>query len=148
LPQFHGIGERPDFYIVPSKTVADFCSSTHKQWVAERKADGSHHKDSSMRLFEDKDGKYKEKWGLLGLELGMPHSTAMSSFMDRMSDFEPKVITPCHTCRHRISGLTCKAFPQQIPLEILDGRNLHRQPYPGDHGIQYLGREQVPETPK
>jgi hypothetical protein len=33
--------------------------------------------------------------------------------------------------------VTCAAFPDGIPDEILDGRNLHLESYPGDHDIQY-----------
>jgi len=31
----------------------------------------------------------------------------------------------------------CKAFPDGIPNEIVSGKNLHLEPYEGDHGIQY-----------
>jgi hypothetical protein len=31
----------------------------------------------------------------------------------------------------------CSAFPKGIPDEIAYGDNLHLEPYPGDHGIQY-----------
>jgi hypothetical protein len=58
---------------------------------------------------------------------------------NRMNNFEPEVLTPCHTCKHRISGLTCKAFLDGIPQEILLGKHQHRKPYPGDRGIQYEG---------
>ena len=66
------IGKRPDFYIVPSKTVADYCSTKHREWLAGKKKDGSSRKDSSMRVFEDKEGLYKESWGFLGLDTDTP----------------------------------------------------------------------------
>ena len=31
----------------------------------------------------------------------------------------------------------CTAFPKGIPVEIAQGKNMHVDPYPGDHGIQY-----------
>lgn len=47
-------------------------------------------------------------------------------------------IPPCWTCRHKTPGAaTCTAFPGGIPADILDGRNQHREPYPGDNGIRY-----------
>jgi len=47
------------------------------------------------------------------------------------------ILTPCHTCKHRTGPLTCAAFKLRIPITILEGGHLHREPYPGDHGIQY-----------
>lgn len=50
-------------------------------------------------------------------------------------------ISPCASCKHFRTGSrtnpTCDAFPDGIPEEILFGRNDHRKPFPGDHGIQY-----------
>jgi hypothetical protein len=31
----------------------------------------------------------------------------------------------------------CAAFPDGIPDEIIDGDDLHIQPFPGDNGIRY-----------
>ena len=44
----------------------------------------------------------------------------------------------CNTCKHFINNtLTCKAFPERIPNDILDGKANHKKPFEGDHGIQY-----------
>lgn len=54
----------------------------------------------------------------------------------------------CSTCRHYRSpfsredgnwdgGPFCDAFPDSIPDEILTNRLDHRQPLPGDHGVQW-----------
>ena len=46
----------------------------------------------------------------------------------------------CLECRHfreEAKGLTCDAFPHGIPKPILMTEVEHREPYPGDHGIQF-----------
>lgn len=67
LVALHPLGERPDFYIVPSTVVARHVKSTHDSWLAGKKSDGTSRKDSAIRNFTDVDGKYKEAWHLLGL---------------------------------------------------------------------------------
>ena len=43
----------------------------------------------------------------------------------------------CYSCKHYNKDLTCKAFPNRIPIEILRGKHDHRAPFEGDRGIQY-----------
>lgn len=42
---------------------------------------------------------------------------------------------------------TYDAFPQGIPIEIMDGQDFHRIPYDGDSGIQFESIEKF-EKPK
>ena len=50
----------------------------------------------------------------------------------------PMATPPCWTCRHKHSGTnTCTAFPTGIPDMISSGQHQHREPFVGDHGIQY-----------
>jgi hypothetical protein len=52
----------------------------------------------------------------------------------------------CTWCRHlRDSGVDrqCDAFPNGIPMAIWKGESDHREPFPGDNGIQF----EAVETP-
>jgi len=53
----------------------------------------------------------------------------------------------CLPCKHfnreaysETGKKTCEAFPDGIPGEIWKGDNVHKAPYPGDHGIQFEPR--------
>lgn len=43
----------------------------------------------------------------------------------------------CFTCKHFRGGDQCAAFPNLIPDEIMGGDSNHREPFEGDHGVQY-----------
>lgn len=49
----------------------------------------------------------------------------------------------CEYCLHKQRGLTCDAFPEGIPDELIQ-RGEHKTPYKGDGGIRF---EQAPEKP-
>jgi hypothetical protein len=59
-------GTNPDYYIVPSRTVAKEVRENHKRWLATPGRKGQAHRDNSMRLFT-KAQRYKDRWDLLRL---------------------------------------------------------------------------------
>lgn len=74
-------------------------------------------------------------------ELAPGHS---SPFTD--DEFEEDISTfslVCSFCTHLIDEdlRICRAFPQGIPIEIWHNENSHREPYDGDHNIQFKRRE-------
>lgn len=49
----------------------------------------------------------------------------------------PRTIA-CNTCKHFTPfTITCKAFPEGIPEEILGGEDDHKLPVRGDRGLRY-----------
>jgi hypothetical protein len=63
----HAVGHHLDYYVVPGKDVAEYISTSHREWLAGKKKDGSPRKDSSMWVFRDDEGVYREAWSSLGL---------------------------------------------------------------------------------
>jgi hypothetical protein len=55
----------PDFFIVPSKTVAKYCKENHKKWLQELGRKGNIHRDNPVRKFDDTEGKYLNRWDLI-----------------------------------------------------------------------------------
>ena len=59
--------ERPDFFIVHSKIVADSVRVGHARWLKEPGKLGQPRNDSSIRKFQDYKKEYLEAWPSLGL---------------------------------------------------------------------------------
>lgn len=68
------------------------------------------------------------------------HAMAKDHVTDRWaeSNLHLQISSPeCLKCRHYGANLTCLAFPAGIPEDIIGQRILHRDPIPGDGGIQF-----------
>ena len=59
---------QPTFYVVPRSDVAKYVRESHQQWLATPGRKGQPHRDTDMRRFKDPDGKFKDRWDLLGLD--------------------------------------------------------------------------------
>jgi hypothetical protein len=56
------------------------------------------------------------------------------------------IFSPCIDCRNYLVAYTCKAFPEGIPQQFLDGGHDHKTPFPGDHGIMFEGMTETEQT--
>lgn len=59
--------KEPDYFIVPSKTVALYITSSHSAWLKTPDRKGENHKDTPLRKFIDPKEQYKDRWEILGL---------------------------------------------------------------------------------
>tara|TARA_Y100000310_G_C20364460_1_gene660512 strand:- start:256 stop:711 length:456 start_codon:yes stop_codon:yes gene_type:complete len=60
--------EKPEYHIAPSKDVAEYVSKRHKKWLETPGRSGEMHKDTAIRIWDDPDRKYLDRWDLLGLD--------------------------------------------------------------------------------
>jgi len=58
-------GIRPKFFVVPSEVVAQYISTSHKNWLNKPGRNGQQHNDNQMRRFDDLEGQYLESWSLI-----------------------------------------------------------------------------------
>ena len=71
--------------------------------------------------------------------------------LDEEEESFPAYSQICSFCGHQdeSGARRCAAFPGGIPLPIWLGENDHRQPYAGDHGIQFEEwKEAASEAPE
>jgi hypothetical protein len=59
--------KEPEYFIVPSETVASYIRESHSTWLKTPGRKGQDHKDTTMRRFKDFEEKYKDRWEILGL---------------------------------------------------------------------------------
>ena len=55
----------PDFYIVPSKVVAQQVKEGHAKWLTTLGKNGQKHNKTSMRMFFDEKDDYKGNWSII-----------------------------------------------------------------------------------
>jgi hypothetical protein len=58
----------PTFHVVPSTIVAEYCRTTHAQWLSTPGRSGQKHNPSDIRNFADPQDRYLNAWHLLGLD--------------------------------------------------------------------------------
>jgi hypothetical protein len=59
---------QPDFHVVPRSDVAKYVRESHQKWLEEPGRKRQQHRDTDMRHFKDLQGKFKDRWDLLGLD--------------------------------------------------------------------------------
>jgi hypothetical protein len=65
--RLHHLGT-PEFFVVPSSVVATRTATSHRAWLARPGRRGQAHKDTAIRVFADRTGKYRDAWKRLGLD--------------------------------------------------------------------------------
>jgi hypothetical protein len=63
----HGENALPRYHVVPSSTVAEYISKSHKNWLTTPGVRGQTRQDTKMRKFEDYEDKFLDRWDLLEL---------------------------------------------------------------------------------
>ncbi len=54
--------DQPEYHIVPSSVIADTIKNSHQTWLDTPGKNGQEHNDNNIRIFEDKEDIYLNKW--------------------------------------------------------------------------------------
>lgn len=57
--------EVPEYHIIPSKIVAETIKQDHNNWLNTLGLKGQKHNDNNIRIFNDKEDKYLNRWDFL-----------------------------------------------------------------------------------
>ncbi|MBQ6249099.1 MAG: hypothetical protein IJJ88_02700 [Oscillospiraceae bacterium] len=57
--------DSPEYHVVPSRIVAQETRESHQSWLNTPGKQGQAHKDSSIRIFSDKEDYYLNRWDYL-----------------------------------------------------------------------------------
>jgi len=60
--------EKSDYYIVPSTDAAKYITQRHQKWMDTPGKGGRPHSETNIRIWDDPDRKYLDRWDLLGLD--------------------------------------------------------------------------------
>lgn len=60
-------GQAPRYHIIARREVARLVKENHAAWLATPGRGGKRHANNPIRKFKDAEGKYRDKWELLGL---------------------------------------------------------------------------------
>lgn len=61
------LGDPADFYIVPSKVVAESIKEHNRKWLKTPGRKGQKHNQTTMRTFKDDEKKFFDRWDILEL---------------------------------------------------------------------------------
>ncbi len=70
LVNLNRLKQLPDYYIVPSKIVAEYIKKEHKEWLNTPGKKGQSHRETDMRMFRDENDEFKNKWEFFEKLLG------------------------------------------------------------------------------
>lgn len=57
--------DQQEYFLIKSSELAEMVKNGHQNWLSAPKKNGEKRKDTPMRAFRDKNGKYLENWKIL-----------------------------------------------------------------------------------